>query len=48
MVESSNQEIILTPANNDKKYTVKIGNKHISFGAKNMSDFTIHKNEARR
>ena len=31
----------------DKKYMVKIDNKTVHFGAKNYSDFTIHKDRSR-
>ena len=30
-----------------KKYMVKIGNKTVHFGAKGMSDYTIHKDKER-
>jgi hypothetical protein len=32
----------------DKKYAIKTKDKTIHFGAKGMSDFTIHKDEKRR
>jgi len=32
----------------DQKYIVKIGNKTVAFGAKGMSDYTIHKSEDRK
>ena len=32
----------------DQKYIVKIGNKTVAFGARGMSDFTIHKDEERK
>lgn len=32
----------------DKKYMVQIGNKTVHFGARGMSDYTIHKDPERR
>lgn len=32
----------------DKKYMVRIGGKTVHFGAKGMSDYTIHKDPARK
>ena len=32
----------------DKKYMVQVGNKTIHFGAKGMSDYTLHKDAERR
>jgi hypothetical protein len=42
--------VIITPSKNKlKKFDATInGTKTISFGARGMSDFTIHKNEARK
>lgn len=41
----------LSPARDflsDSKYVIKIGNKHIGFGQRGASDFTISKKEDRR
>ena len=32
----------------DKKFVVKVGNKHVHFGAEGYSDYTKHKDPARK
>ena len=39
---------LATSTHPDKKYMVTIGNKTIHFGARGMSDYTKHKDSARK
>ena len=42
-------EVVLTPSHlPNKKYDARIGGKTVSFGARGMSDFTLHKDLLRK
>ena len=47
-MESTNIYKLHRSSRKDKKYMIKYNNKTIHFGSKGMSDYTIHRDDARR